>query len=996
MTERPLSITTQIATPIQTTFNSAASISATDALPVAESVDEEPYTIKCICDYLDDDGNTIYCESCDTWQHIECFYPGQVADASREEFDHSCADCKPRTLDKRHATERQRHQRQNKASNDNGDKKTKRPPSKSHKKKKPAELQVNGLHHHDGHRNGSPQEHHSHSKKKGHRSSQSISQLKRSPPFNSRPNTHTHPPSPAHTPPDLPNELHVHDYSDSFRKLYDHEAEVIEENLFENLSVTNTWVAWLRDPATLYTDTGKNHADHFQQLTVEINTLQWPDLRVEEKRVTMDNKPLLWKQLTTPDALKQAGRIGVLYGRLGFQSAYCESAENGWAEIPHPRPFFFFHPTLPVVIDTRDKGSKCRYARRSCRPNTLLETFIGKRRDPETKAHATDAEFWLVSERPLTEGEQITVPWDFRFPSNVASRYLHALNLNDEDGAPFEGESINDEEYMQLSQMIFVVLSDHGGCACDLGNDCAFVRFHRNFHPRTHAQSNGVKSKKGRKPKQNHVSPTSTGHATNSRAASEGQQDHCDEDDSRSISGSSRSKPHSRDLTPLHGIGETNGVTTGPTEREKRKIQMVEDSFKKLDQPPRKKKRASDGSTINSATNSATSQPAPKPRQRSVVPRQPPTINSSNGRLKQYVDASTSRRQSGSPFSAVSPTAVLPSPKNHASRAGSATYQSRQSSTDFRGPYVDSSTQTEDSEDAWWKQPTAKPTRTIVPLSRRLLNNRQRIKALQQARQSEQPELAQFPGDSNVQLSPVVAMDIDIPVRSSPDSPVDFKGRNPSIASSTPSVEVSDVVMADAPAITISNPIRPPPPWSGHPNNANGSHPSGPRSPELRVQMPPTPTFAAPNMSGALSGSITPSAAAGPMAQSPFGTVHFPNAFPPSVNGIGQHPSPVRTTKKMSLSDYKAARMKKNDTSHASNSNGGSSPTAAPPVLRPSLSTVEEAKASGLLEGSAIVDSPMAEKTVDPMSSAPITTSIPEDAARNSLPSESEWTNGTL
>ncbi|KAH6710613.1 hypothetical protein BKA61DRAFT_612024 [Leptodontidium sp. MPI-SDFR-AT-0119] len=92
--------------------------------PIIDSVEEEPYTIKCICDYSDDDGNTIYCEKCDAWQHIECYYPGQVEDASREEFDHSCADCKPRSLilDRHSATDRQRLQRQQKAN--------KRPPKK--------------------------------------------------------------------------------------------------------------------------------------------------------------------------------------------------------------------------------------------------------------------------------------------------------------------------------------------------------------------------------------------------------------------------------------------------------------------------------------------------------------------------------------------------------------------------------------------------------------------------------------------------------------------------------------------------------------------------------------------------------------------------------------------------------------------------------------------------------------------------------------------------
>ena len=77
-------------------------------LPVTEPVHEEPYTIKCICDFQDDDGNTIYCETCDTWQHIECYYSGRVGNDSRKEFVHFYADCKPRPLDRKYATERQR------------------------------------------------------------------------------------------------------------------------------------------------------------------------------------------------------------------------------------------------------------------------------------------------------------------------------------------------------------------------------------------------------------------------------------------------------------------------------------------------------------------------------------------------------------------------------------------------------------------------------------------------------------------------------------------------------------------------------------------------------------------------------------------------------------------------------------------------------------------------------------------------------------------------
>ncbi|KAK3390130.1 hypothetical protein B0H63DRAFT_107437 [Podospora didyma] len=71
-----------------------------------EIEEDEPYTIKCICNVADDDGNTIYCEKCDTWQHIECYYPNNVDDALHEDFAHSCVECEPRWLDRQRAMNR--------------------------------------------------------------------------------------------------------------------------------------------------------------------------------------------------------------------------------------------------------------------------------------------------------------------------------------------------------------------------------------------------------------------------------------------------------------------------------------------------------------------------------------------------------------------------------------------------------------------------------------------------------------------------------------------------------------------------------------------------------------------------------------------------------------------------------------------------------------------------------------------------------------------------
>jgi hypothetical protein len=43
-------------------------------------------------------------------------------------------------------------------------------------------------------------------------------------------------------------------------------------------------------------------------------------------------------------------------------------------------------------------------------------------------------------------------------------------------------------------------------------------------------------------------------------------------------------KPQSRDLTPSQGVGETNGILTEPSDREKRKLAILEDTFRKMEQ----------------------------------------------------------------------------------------------------------------------------------------------------------------------------------------------------------------------------------------------------------------------------------------------------------------------------------------------------------------------------------------------------------------------------
>ena len=190
----------------------------------------------------------------------------------------------------------------------------------------------------------------------------------------------------------------------------------------------------------------------------------------------------------------------------------------------------------------------------------------------------------------------------------------------------------------------------------------------------------------------------------------------------------------------------------------------------------------------------------------------------------------------------------MPSPGPPESTSGSIPYRSRQTSASPKNSYKDASVQTDVVENAWYSRP-ATPLRkkSIIPLSKRLLNNRVKIQKETEARRN----LAGRDNQS-VQTSPTVSMDLDGPAheeQSNPESPTESRGRNRSIMSSSPSADVSattvDVNVTDAPAIMVGNTIKPPPPpWPGHSNVVPRSNfISKLKSPDLRVQMLPTPSF---------------------------------------------------------------------------------------------------------------------------------------------------------
>lgn len=832
--------------------------------------EDDAGVIKCICNISEDDGSTVYCEKCDTWQHILCYYGESSEGVNQEDFDHTCADCNPRPLDKQKAVERQRARhgmqlaaKDAKDAKDANDKKAKRAPSKTHKKKsKPNDLPLNG--HTEGVKHGSPQDHPPAKKAKtSHKSSQSVSSQapKRSPSHSAPKVNHGHPLSPATTPPDLPNDFEIHTYTPQFLSSYDDgDVQIVDYNKHANLKTTQTLSLWLQSGHPNFReDTGRDFEEVMQTtLPPPLN----PPLSIVSKDLPLAQGTILRRQyLTTPSAIHKDVPMMELNGLVGLQREYCEDPANHWSELCAPMPFVFFPPSLPLYIDTRKEGSSARYVRRSCKPNAQLDTYL---------ANESEYHFWLVSDRPIAADEEVTLPWDFKFPGQKLERMVRLLGLDDEETTGHSVSDIDHSEYTKLSEWIPRILSEYGGCACDLGSDCAFSRFYRNYAEKVQSRPNPPKRKRA-KSKQHTISPTSTGHATNSRAASEGHLDEVPENDGGSLA-RSRSKPPSRERTPArHGSFDTLGILTEPTNRDKRKVQIAENLFQKSAQePPRKKKRTHADGTTNPGTtkakgrNSSVSQTSEKPNE---------------AEERRYVDAGTNGSKSVSPTSTVPHGSMHPA-KHTTLRHASVASASRRNSLVATRSYCDAAVQTEPLAE---QSTMPRPKRRVMSLTMRLVAQKRRESLLAQER-----------------LTSVMESESPATTKSSRGSP-SIAHKQSSVSSPDSAADV-DTPMPEPPTMLANDSLSPL-------LSSNGTGPAVSlvkvKSPELRVHMPPVPVFSSPTP--AMS-ATTPISANGSMVQSPFSTT-LPMPFSPAtVNGVAASPSPIK--KKMSLSEYKSKANK--------------------------------------------------------------------------------------
>lgn len=799
--------------------------------------EEESSTIKCICGFSDDDGNTVLCEKCDTWQHIVCYYES----AEHVPDVHECTDCQPRPIDSKRAIEKQRGRREvNSTGERKGRPKTTAKNPKKRTKDPLGAVQPNGwpvnsdLYNPDR-KSGSPRDQPPPNKrpKTSHRSSASMSIVSQAPALvpGSRKrgssvivNGHSPVKSPVNA--DGPNE----DFSIEFLNLYRQpEPSSPAANSYTRIDVANDISMWLKDPEILAEASGgKKPQDLFSRIE---NTLQ--DLEAssaptivkqteEANDITAHGQHPKWEYITVETPVAENGYIGELKGLIGRKADYNSDPANRWDLLRHPEPFVFFPPYLPIYIDTRTEGNILRYARRSCIPNMTMKILV--------ESSTNEYHFCFVASREIIPGEELTVGWDV--DSEVQRQLVKVSN-----GAK--------EGFRKIQPWVSCVLANFGGCACDTsvsGHECLLERARRT--PITEPTKT-----KGRKQKKAQVSPLSTGHATNSRAGSESlNRDAGDDDqmDARSTSGSHKSS--SRDITPATHFSLDGDLKM--SDREKRKLQQQERLFEQLEfdeqHKGKKGKRNSAGSNLNTPSLSS-------------------SVRSSTRPTLFHTDFDSQRRIG---HAEPSPSARHREHSHGVARktSGSSTKTNERSVPKPKPVYKEASTQTEDS-DTVQARICARPREMKPPLSfkRRLLQQaqedrlqRERIRSTSVKVESKSPALKDVSSSKPSPLPPSPPLDEPSTMDLSADPIPDARTKELTPAKELPPSPAADVDMPDAaeevaapqpsdlksedlpdappaePSSEPSNPSLqpPPPPWSA----------SSPLSPTATVEKPEVQT----------------------------------------------------------------------------------------------------------------------------------------------------------
>jgi hypothetical protein len=855
-------------------------------VPPPEQAGDSSGEIQCVCEFTEDDGYTICCDKCETWQHIACMQLQEDNLPSK----YLCSNCLPRSIDTRRARELQRQRRREEKNN-----RKKRSSTVSHKKKESNGLNgISGKTTQGGEKSAivklpSPREPQpTTSRKRNQRSSH--------PTAGSAANAAgSASESPAYFPNcEVESDTEMEKYKYEFIDL-SHENKYADDGVRDFLSQFVDPKSTPRSPGTC------DRTKHFTGQ--DFGPTVFPRAAVKELPDSSKSysEHTRWSYVLEVPC-PRGKPVALFKGKVGLQNSYKNEPINQYALWHHPKPYVIFHPELPIYIDARRCGSEARFVRRSCNPNLDIRTIV---------VDDTSVWFGLFAAESLKPGTELTIGWDWN-----GSRQLQHLASEG-----FDFSKLTPDEMKQAAVWVDNLLQKMGDCACAGGNDCLLVRIKKSGGIESTMPKHRLTNGSGRRRVKRNASADSSASQEAITSDLNGLSMETDDDSATTI----KAKSRSRDMTPSLLTHEMDIDTAAMTGREARKFKEILSCIEKQEQqvPPNKRRRQ------NGSGRSA-SPGAPEESRKSKSQSSPSTSPSlSTGREVSVVDAGTGRRSSPGSTTSNDDRRSRKSRSTAESGISSASSKVRQKVRKISAVnYVDNSVQTEpDDSLPWWKQPVQMflPRPPRLPLRKRLMQSLLRDRELAAAAAATAAAAAAAPlaekrkldsmEEPAVSLQPLKIAKTSEGVKIEALSPIlPYGGLNTSPdndASLSPrSGPPLGELFADAekPREGASGRMNPPP---------NGVHvvnkppTNGQRNPGLHLQLPAVTLFPNAPVTPLNQGTLTPGTGS---AVSPFCNPIFSPSVIASVSTSASASSPSPTkTKKLSLQDYGKRKHKSID-----------------------------------------------------------------------------------
>ena len=618
--------------------------------------------IQCICGFTHDDGFTIACDQCDTWQHGFCVDVAE--DAIPEKYE--CPSCSPRPLDVRRAKEYQSKNLEEREEKSRRKKPKSNSASNPSRKKDPSNIAV---------QNSGPGPPSATNKATGPgKTSVFGAQRKRG---SNRTSMTTKSETGAGHPVEPVSGMFIAEVAAPSSNVLIPAMTAVADKNNEPESDTDLEKSI---PVYRYDFTEITH-DHYSskdvqkfvaqtllsapnesitRVTSEELCSKLPVVSVISFPGNSNSFPLPQHVVTVDTACLMGQLVALCKGDIMSKESYTTEPINQYSILKHPKSCVFFHPLHPICIDSRIRGSAARFVRRSCRPNTQLSTMVVD----------NTIMFGLFATEPLNPNTVLTITWEWGGCPPI-QRLV--------DGA--EAEQLPSEEFQDALSWANTLTAEMGDCACVNKDDCVFTKLR--VKREVSSPKPSPRTRQGSRVTQGNSSTSGSNRCSPDRQIGSDRED-----------GYRASTSLSRDLSPTMPLHEEMSG------REARKMQDLLSRIERIDQESVVKRRRKRNNTITTSTLETLSK------------------GETSRRNKNSSSATSPPLKGGSDI--VAPALPTGKPSDSSSVKSD---DSRTSPIHMRPPpapikrikkpdYVDSAMQTDECEGAWWN-----PSAAEVPIT---------------------------------------------------------------------------------------------------------------------------------------------------------------------------------------------------------------------------------------------------------------------------------------